>query len=209
MKALIILSHPEPQSFTAALARMAKSVLEARQIDVRLIDLHVDGFNPVSGRSNFTTVYDTDYFKPQAEERHASQVGGFSEDLRRYQDAILNVDIVLLCFPLWWGGFPAMLKGWIDRVYASGVSYGGGRAFATGVMAGKRLLLVLTTGAEAFSNENFGPLDQVLYPIHRCFAEFVGYSVLPDFVVHAPARISNSARQSELSRLQTHLDTHL
>ena len=58
-------------------------------------------------------------------------------------------ELMLWQFPLWWFGLPAVFKGWVDRVFAMGRTYGGDRRFETGVFRDKQALLSVTTGGPA------------------------------------------------------------
>jgi NAD(P)H dehydrogenase (quinone) len=110
----------EPKSFKGALTRAATEALTAAGHEVVVSDLHAMGFNPVSDRRNFTNVHDPDYYRQQAEEADAAAVDGFAPDLEVEMDKLFWYDALILQFPLWWFGLPAILKGWIDRVIASG-----------------------------------------------------------------------------------------
>jgi hypothetical protein len=67
MNVLLVFAHPEPQSFNGAMLRTALATLEAAGHSVQVSDLYAQAFEPVSGRANFTTVYDAAYFKQQKE----------------------------------------------------------------------------------------------------------------------------------------------
>ncbi len=126
MNVLIVHAHPEPRSFSSALACRARDVLTDMRHAVQVSDLYGMGWDPVSSRANFASVLNPDYFKPQLEEKHASQVGGFAADIRAEMDKVSRADFLLWNFPLWWFSVPAILKGWVDRVFAMGFAYGGG-----------------------------------------------------------------------------------
>jgi uncharacterized protein (DUF1330 family) len=84
---------------------------------------------------------------------------------------------------------PAIMKGWVDRVLANGVAYGGSTAqfFERGMMAGRRALISTTTGAPSvmFSPSGMcGSMEAALWPIHNGILRFVGFDVLPPYVVH-------------------------
>jgi NAD(P)H dehydrogenase (quinone) len=73
-------------------------------------------------------------------------------------------------FPLWWLGMPAIMKGWIERVFAVGQAYGDGRWFDRGWLAGKRALCSITVGGSnaAYSESGMcGELLPLLRPIHH------------------------------------------
>jgi NAD(P)H dehydrogenase (quinone) len=189
MKAFLLLAHPEPKSFNAALHERAVRTLEAAGHEVRTSDLYRMGFDPVSGRGNFTSVKDPDYFKQQIEEMHATEVGGFAPEIETEIGKIEWCDLMLWQFPLWWFGLPGILKGWVDRVLAMGRTYGGGRIYETGAFRGKRALLSLTTGGprDAYRPGGFnGDIDGILRPVQRGMLRFVGFNVLAPLVAYGP-----------------------
>jgi NAD(P)H dehydrogenase (quinone) len=113
-----------------------------------------------------------------------------------------------LQFPLWWFGLPAVLKGWVDRVFAMGRIYGMGRIYETGVFKGKRAMLSLTTGGpeEAYRKGGFnGDIDAILRPIQRGILQFVGFSVLEPHIVFGPAHLSEDQRADKLERFADRL----
>ena len=167
MKIFIVYWHPEPQSFNGSMFRTACKVLVDAGHEVRTSDLHEMRFDPVSSRKNFTTVKDQDYFKQQIEEMHATETKGFSAGLEAEMEKLEWCDLMVWQFPLWWFGLPAVLKGWVDRVFAMGRIYGYGHIYETGVFRGKQALLSLTTGGqeEAYRHGGFnGDVSGVLRP---------------------------------------------
>jgi NAD(P)H dehydrogenase (quinone) len=167
---LFVVAHPEPASFTASLARHGMQALEAAGHSVKISDLYAMGFDPVSDRRNFTSAADPDRYDQQVEERHASASDAFTHDLQREMDKLAACDLLVLQFPIWWLGMPAIMKGWIDRVFAIGRTYGGGRWFDRGMMRRKRAMLAVTIGgtADAYStNGIYGPSADVLRPINH------------------------------------------
>jgi NAD(P)H dehydrogenase (quinone) len=178
MNILIVLAHPEPRSFNGALFETAVATLRASGHTVATSDLYRMGFDPASSRGNFTTVKDLDYLRLQVEELHASEVGGFAPEVEAEIAKIEAADLMIWQFPLWWFGLPAILKGWVDRVFAMGRTYGMGHSYETGVFRGKRALLSLTTGGprESYAPDGFnGDIEAILRPIHRGMLEFTGF----------------------------------
>jgi len=209
---LIVHAHPEPNSFCSALSRCAEKSFREAGHSVEVSDLYALGFDPVSSRKNFTTVADAQYFKPQAEERHATQVGGFSPVLEAEMRKLEACDVLLFSFPLWWFGMPAILKGWVDRVFAMGRTYGNGRIYENGIGRGKRALVLMTTGSKASAFRQHGlhaSLENILAPIHRGIFAFNGYTPLRPFVTWGAAHISQEQRAAELQRLQQRMATLL
>lgn len=202
MNTLIVYAHPEPRSFTAALKDTAVATLGALGHEVSVSDLYAEGFNPVAGRHDFDTVADDGHFHYQQEQLKASQEGGFSAELKREQERVAQADLFLFVYPLWWGGMPAILKGWFDRVMAYGFAYADGKRFDSGFFKGRHGLIALTTGGtpERFSPEGvYGPIDGLLYPHRRTILEYLGLQIAPTFVAYATPRVSAAERDAYLS----------
>jgi len=208
VKAFVVYWHPEPKSFNHAMFVTAQQALTDSGWEIVTSDLHAMQFNPVSSRANFKSVKDPNYLKLQSEEAYATQVDGFSEDIKAEIEKLEWCDLMLWQFPLWWFSVPATLKGWVDRVFAMGRVYGGGRLYNKGVFCGKRAMLSLTTGgpAEAYVEGGLnGDIHGVLRPIHRGMLQFVGFDVLAPHVVNGPVRMSDEQRKMELERFSRRL----
>jgi NAD(P)H dehydrogenase (quinone) len=201
MKVFIVYWHPEPKSFNGAMFHTAYETLAAAGHEVITSDLNEMSFNPVSGRRNFKSVKDPFYFKQQIEELHATDNHGFAEEVETEIEKMEGCDLMIWQFPLWWFGLPAVVKGWVDRVFAMGRTYGGGRFYETGVFRGKRAFLSLTTGGpeEAYRRGGFnGDIEAILRPIHRGMLRFVGFDVLAPQIVYGPARLTDEQRRQHL-----------
>lgn len=209
MRALIVHAHPEPASFNAAMTAQAGETLRSLGHEVVVSDLYRMGFDPVSDRRNFLEMADPAYLKLQAEELHASAKAGFAPDVQAEIDRLLACDLLILQFPIWWLGMPAILKGWVDRVFACGMAYGGGRYFSKGALRGKRAMCALTVGgprAVYSATGLYDEVEQILFPIHRGLFGFTGMTALEPFVVYGPNRMEQDARRAELDRYARHLE---
>ena len=102
VKLLVVYCHPVRESFNAALKDAVVQSAERAGHEVRLIDLHAEGFDPVMGEHERLH-----YHVPDVNE---SPVQAHLERLRWCTGLIF-------VYPTWWYGQPAMLKGWIDRVW--------------------------------------------------------------------------------------------
>ena len=210
MKTLIIHAHAEPKSFNGALFQTAQDALRGAGHTVVASDLYAMKFDPVSDRRNFTTVKTPNFFKQQIEEMHASEVGGFAPDVEAELRKVEACDLMIWQFPLWWFGLPGILKGWADRVFAMGRTYGGERFYENGVFNGKRALLSVTTGGpEAVYQKGGwnGDIHAILRPIQRGILRFTGWEVLAPHIVYAPVRVSDEERQSCLKAWAARLRT--
>lgn len=209
MNILVVYYHPEPKSFNAAMLKKAQTVLQSQRHTVQISDLHQVGFNPISGRHNFATVHDPEFYKQQFEELNATENNGFSQEIEQEIARIEWCDLMIWQFPLWWFGLPAPLKGWVDRVFAMGRTYGNGKFYENGVFKGKRAMLSLTTGGpqEAYLEDGFnGDMHGILRPIQRGMLEFIGFSVLPPHIVYGPAHLTDEERTILLNRFAKRLE---
>ncbi len=208
MNILIVHAHPEPLSFTTALKDQAIRVLEQQGHQVEVSDLYAMNFNPVASREDFTSLNNSEYLNYALEQRHASKQQLLSADIQTEVDKVIKADLLILNFPMYWTSVPAILKGWIDRVFVSGIFYGGKRFYNHGGMAGKKAMLSFTLGGRdhMFGEQAIhGSLDSLLLPIQRGTLAYVGFEVLPPFIAYHVPYISQEARQQILINYEKHL----
>ncbi|WP_165498222.1 NAD(P)H-dependent oxidoreductase [Siculibacillus lacustris] len=202
MNLLVVHAHPEPRSFTAALKDTTVATAGAAGHVVAVSDLYAEGFDPVGGRGDFTTVADPERFHYQSEQALAAAENGFAPEILREQRRLAAADLLVLHFPIWWGAPPAILKGWFDRVLAFGFAYRDGTRFESGLLAGKTAVCALTTGGtpKRFSEgDAYGPIEKVLWPVQRLALEYLGMKVLDPFVAYAAPRVDDGARAAMLA----------
>ncbi len=208
MNVLIVYANPEPTSFSAALKSAAEKTLSDLGHSVVISDLYGEGFNPVAGRHDFTTVADEGRFHYQQEQLKASQEDGFCEELKREQRRVAAAELFIFIYPQWWGGMPAILKGWFDRVLAYGFAYADGKRFDSGFFKGRHGVVALTTGGtrQRFSAEGvYGPIEDLLYPHRRTMLEYLGLKVAPSFVAYASPRVGQEEREHYLEQWSAQL----
>jgi NAD(P)H dehydrogenase (quinone) len=207
---LVLYAHPEPTSFTAALKDRAVQALTAAGHTVDVSDLYGEGFDPVGGRTDFTTTADPERFHYQSEQDHAHSQDGFCAEVAREQARFAAADMIVPVFPVWWGGMPAILKGWFDRVLAYGFAYVDGHRFDTGFYRGRLCQIGVVTGGtpRRFSADGtYGSIEQVMWPVTRCMIEYLGMEVLPTFVAYAAPRVDDNARVAFLDEWAERLVT--
>lgn len=205
MRVFIVHAHHEPTSFNGALTAAASEALLAAGHALRVSDLYAMNFDPVSDRRNFRVVSDASRLKQQVEEDYASAHDGFAPELQREMDKLAWCDALVFQFPLWWLGMPAIMKGWIDRVFALGRAYGGGRYYSRGVFAGKLAMCSVTVGGSSIMYSErgaYGPIEAALFPIHHGILGFTGFTVVEPFLTFAPARASDAERHAVLKAYQ-------
>jgi NAD(P)H dehydrogenase (quinone) len=108
MKCLVVVAHPLPDSLCRSLARLTVERLEAAGHDVTLEELYAGGF-----QAALTEAERRSYYAP------AFDTSALIQEVTRLAEA----EALVLLFPTWWFGFPAILKGWFDRVWAPGVAF--------------------------------------------------------------------------------------
>ncbi|WP_134088608.1 NAD(P)H-dependent oxidoreductase [Olivibacter sp. XZL3] len=210
MKILIVLAHPEPESFNGALFQTAIETLKMKGHEIRTSDLYSMRFNPISDRHNFTTVKDPSFLKLGMEEIYATEHDGFAPDIKTEQDKLEWCDLMIWQFPLWWFSVPAILKGWTDRVFAAGKVYGAGRIpYVSGKFSGKKALLSITTGSPEghyLKDGPYGDINNILKPIHRGIFEYTGFSVLQPQLSYSVAHIMEEERLALLNKWSKRLE---
>ncbi|MEM6887432.1 MAG: NAD(P)H-dependent oxidoreductase [Pseudomonadota bacterium] len=107
-RALVVYAHPVPESLNAAAHAVAIEALTAKGWDVDDCDLYAEDFNPVLSTQERRDYHNTDInIKP----------------VQPYVDRLRAADALILCYPVWNFGYPAVLKGWFDRVMLPGVAF--------------------------------------------------------------------------------------
>ncbi|EYU47882.1 NADPH-dependent FMN reductase [Acinetobacter baumannii 1457504] len=91
---------------------------------VEISDLYAMQFNPLASKEDFLELNQPDYFNYALEQRNATKQQLLATDIQAEIDKVKRADLIILNFPLYWTSVPAILKGWIDRVFVSGLFYG-------------------------------------------------------------------------------------
>lgn len=186
MKAHIVLAHPESKSFNGDLARASKAKLSAAGWNVTLSDLYAMGFDPCEGPENYTARSDPDRFDAQREQRFNADNDSTPADVEEEKQRLIHSDLLIVHFPLWWFGAPAIFKGWIDRVFVYGSVYRSTMRHDTGLCRGKKMVACVTTGSsrEACSHSGReGDTRLHLWPILYSF-RYIGFDVLKPKIFH-------------------------
>ncbi len=218
MKVLLVFAHPEPRSLTGSLRDVARETLQAEGHEVAVSDLYADGWKAEIDRADFPPLAPDARLKVPAASGEAFTAGALTADVVAEQEKLLWADALLLVFPLWWFSMPAILKGWVDRVYAYGFGYGVGEhndtrwgdRYGEGVLAGKRAMLVVTAGgwADHYSDRGInGPIDDLLFPINHGILHYPGYEVLPPFVVYQADRVDKAGFEDAAEDLRERMRT--
>jgi NAD(P)H dehydrogenase (quinone) len=108
MRVLVVHSHPDPESYSAALRKATLDALARAGHETRLIDLYAEGFDPVLSREGWRAYADP---------------GRNAIGLEAHVEALRWAEALVFVYPTWWYGLPAMLKGWLERVWTPDVAF--------------------------------------------------------------------------------------
>jgi len=160
MRVLVILGHPSPESFNAAIARTVVSRIRQNGHKPIFHDLYAEGFDPLLPASEIA--------------RDATLPPKIAAHCRELAEA----DGVVVVHPNWWGQPPAILKGWIDRVIRPGLAYqfeegDSGEGVPVGLLKARAAVVLNTSNtSEPRENEIFGdPLERLW---KDCIFDFCG-----------------------------------
>ncbi|MDQ1096530.1 MULTISPECIES: NAD(P)H-dependent oxidoreductase [Chryseobacterium] len=145
MRHLVIYSHPNDQSLNHHLLQTVTEILKAQNQEIRIRDLYELDFNPVLSLQDL---------KDQ-------RSGQLSQDIREEQEHILWAEHITFIYPIWWTGMPAMMKGFIDRVFSYGFAYRYDQGIQKGLLKGKKTIIINTHGKSKAEYASIG-MDQAL-----------------------------------------------
>ncbi len=211
---LVVFAHPEPTSLTRRFVSETIQTLEQQGHTVLQSDLYGMKWKATFDENDFPSRINNDRFSFIQESEHAYITDKQTHDVATEQRKLLAADALIFHFPLWWFGMPAILKGWIDRVYAYGFAYGykgeGNRyRYGDGILKGKRAILSVMVGgsAEDYSPRGInGPLDELLFPITHGTLFFPGMDVLPTHAVYGTSKLEAATVEKEFCAWRLRLE---
>jgi len=160
MKLLIVLAHPDPGSLNHALAQAVRDDLREAGHEVVFHDLYAERFDPVL----------------LADE--VPEHGHIPAVIQKHGDDLRSADGIVVVHPNWWGQPPAILKGWIDRVFRPGLAYrfkegDSGEGIPIGLLRAKAAVVLNTSNTEARREQSaFGDPLETLWK--RCLFDLCG-----------------------------------
>lgn len=191
MRVLVVHAHPVAASFNASLFRLTVERLAANGHQVDTIDLYQDGFNPVMSETERLNYHDLEINRKPVES---------------YVDRLLAAEALVLVYPVWNYGFPAILKGWFDRVFLPGVSFGlvDGKVRPTLHNIG-RILVVTSYGGSRFRSWLMGDPPRKI--ANRMLRATVRPGAPVTYLAHYEMNLSTEqTRQSFMSKVEKNLD---
>lgn len=160
MNILIILAHPNPESFNHAIAHTCQKRLKRIGHSVILHDLYNEKFDPLLFAEEFP------------------KEALLNETIQQHCTDLVNADGIIIVHPNWWGQPPAILKGWIDRVIRPGIAYefeegDNGEGTPIGLLKAEKALVFNTSNTSEYRETNIfnDPLENIW---KNCIFDFCG-----------------------------------
>ncbi|WP_312507870.1 NAD(P)H-dependent oxidoreductase [Chryseobacterium culicis] len=145
MRHLIIYTHPNENSLNHNLLNTVVETLHARNEEVVVRDLYAIGFDPVLCLNDM----------------QGQRMGKVSADIKTEQEYISWAEQITFIYPIWWTGLPAVMKGYIDRVFSYGFAYRYDQGVQKGLLKGKTTIIINTHGKSHDEYEKMG-MDKAL-----------------------------------------------
>ncbi len=130
MKNLIIYAHPTVPCFNEKVVEKVIETAKAKGDEVILRNLYEMDFNPVFSSKDMADL----------------QAGNIPEDIKVEQEYIKDADIMTFIFPIWWADMPAIMKGYIDRVFSYGFAYAYDEKGPQPLLTGKKVIIITSAG---------------------------------------------------------------
>jgi len=186
MNHLIVFAHPNSKSFGKAIEETVSKASAEKGFHTRVKDLYIENFNPVLSQSDF----------------EALGSGKIPADIRAEQDLITWADAISFVYPIWWTGFPAILKGYIDRVFSYGFAYEVRDGAVVGLLKGKRVRLFSTTGTPDPVYDSNGMHDSMKQTQDTGIFRFSGIDDVEHLFFGAVPYVDDSIRKGYLDQVE-------
>jgi NAD(P)H dehydrogenase (quinone) len=186
VKYLIVYAHPNPKSFNHAILETISQELQKKKREFTVRDLYRIGFNPVLSTKDLLAI----------------QNGAVPKDIKKEQNYISKADTLIFVFPIWWSAMPAMLKGYIDRVFSLGFAYDITEDEVIGLLKGKKVFIVTTTGASKEDYEKMGAFKMMNMSIDMAIFQFSGMKVIGHKYFSSVPNVSQQDRKKMLKELK-------
>jgi NAD(P)H dehydrogenase (quinone) len=186
MKYLIVYAHPDSKSFNHAIMETISEELKKKKKEFKVRDLYKIGFNPVLSTKDLSEI----------------QKGAVPQDIKREQNYISKADTLIFVFPIWWSSMPAILKGYIDRVFSLKFAYDITEDGVIGLLKGKKAFLISTTGASKEDNERMGAFKMMNMSMDMAIFQFSGLKVIGHKYLSSVPYVSQQDRKKMLKELK-------
>ena len=192
MKKLIVFAHQHQDSFNRAILDQVEAALKEKGHEVIVRDLYKLNFQPV--------------LKP--EDTDSMKAGKIPEDIKTEQDLIAESDVIIFIYPIWWSSMPAILKGYLDRVFSFGFAYTAGAQGAVPLLKGKRGLIINTYGAPEEQYESIGMNAAFKTTMDVGVFGFTGIEPVDHLLFGSVTDVDDVARKKMLEKIKETVSRH-
>jgi NAD(P)H dehydrogenase (quinone) len=161
MKTLIIYANYKENSFTSAIRDILAETFHNNEHEVVVRDLYDIKFNPVLSKVDLESI-DKDIFPI---------------DIMNEQKFIQWADLICFVYPIWWSGMPAILKGYIERIFVQGYAFEFQKDLAIPKLNDKKIMIFNTTGSKKVLQDKTR-IDALNILTHDCIFGFCGMQVI-------------------------------
>jgi NAD(P)H dehydrogenase (quinone) len=186
MNVLIIYAHPNPRSFNQAILETVDDALRERGHATRIHDLY---------QMQFRAVLD-------GEDLLRNWRGDLAPDTRREQDAVQWAQGLVLIYPIWWFGPPAILKGWIDRVFTRKFAFDFGPGGMKGLLTHEQALILNTLGGDEGTYQQERWHELLVRPMAEGVLGACGVRNVVHRAFYQVPSVSHAARQAMLEEVR-------
>jgi len=186
MKCLVVYSHPNPKSFSHAILETVTETLKARGHETAIRDLYYLSFDPVLKAGDFEAI----------------QSGRMPADIKAEQELITWADTLIIIHPIWWTGLPAMIKGYIDRVFCYGFAYSFDAKGLVPHLKGKKVLIINTQGTPKAAYDASGMFEAMKMTSDAGIYKFCGLEVIDHVFLPAVPMVKDEVRKGYLAQVK-------
>ncbi|WP_028390165.1 NAD(P)H-dependent oxidoreductase [Bacillus cihuensis] len=192
MKHLIVYAHPYPESLNHAILEATVNTLKKNGNEVVVRDLYALDFQPV--------------LKP--EDTAAMKAGNTPNDIKTEQEFIAEADVITFIYPIWWTGLPAILKGYVDRVFAFGFAYSAGEEGTIKLLKGKKGLIINTHGHPNEVYDEMGMTAGLKVTSDTGIFDFTGIEPVDHLLFGSIGYLDEEAYKGMLKKVEDTINSH-
>ncbi len=182
MKVLVVYAHPNPESFNHAILERFVEGLQSKNHEVEILDLYAQGFNPLLSATDLASL----------------QAGETPADIQSQQAKVARAEGLAFIFPIWWSSMPAILKGWIDRVFSLGFAYAFREEGPVGLLKQQKALLITTSGGDQAFFDHSGIQKAIQMTIDLGIFGFTGIPKIQHEFFYNVVQIDPATREAYL-----------
>lgn len=176
MKYLIIYAHPDNSSLNNHLLKNVIDNLQKEQQEIEIRDLYKNQFNPVLSFADM----------------EGQRMGKVDAIVQQEQEYISWADHLVFIYPIWWTGMPAIMKGYIDRVFSYGFAYRYDQGVQRGLLTGKMATIINTQGKSKAEYENIGMDKALSLTSDKGVFKYCGLEINQHFFFDRADKVSSS-----------------